>query len=211
MATCANGHKVTDESPGLPIENRRPCPQCGTKDRQLNLHLDEELKTLDDPYNTVVEDSAQGRKVEEACRLYFQRKFTSRNPGNLGYEEILEKIKQDLPNELIRDLSEMTKVTDNLAHGNGYGAMNQFKKLCTRKEYVLPANDIVKGSDIYSFKDIQNLVQKARSGELAPAEITKESDMFEGNLVWTRTCREIYLKLCRQLYQLISEKIQSLP
>jgi hypothetical protein len=132
-------------------------------------------------------------------------------PATPGFRRLLERIMQDFSSDQFIDLKEIAKVTDNLAHGNGFGAMNQFKKICARKGYELPANDIVKGSGINSLKDIENLVGRMRSAELAPMKITKDSDMFEGNVVWTRTCRENYLKLCSEMNNLISEKIQSLP
>src|SRR6266700_1809337 len=203
MIKCSNGHEIVDETPDTPLEKRRLCPRCGSHDRQFSMRLREEVKALDDPYNTVVVDSAQGRGIEEACRLYYQRKFNSRNPANLGYDEVLGKLTPELSASELQDLQDIATITDNLAHGNGFGAMNQMKKICTRKAIALPINDIVKGNGIHSLGDIMNLLEKRQSGEFKPLEVTMHSDMLDGNFVWTRTCREAYLKLCNEFRRIL--------
>jgi len=210
MPRCSNYHDMPDEEPGTLFDQRRPCPQCGSKDRLLALNLHEELIAMDDPYNTVVEDSAAGRKVEEVCRLIYQRKLRAPNPGNVKYPKILKELKNDFTVEQHLDLQAIATVTDNLAHGNGFGAKVQFEKLCARKNIALPTNDIVKGAGIISLRDIMNLVDNWCTGEAGPVEPTKDSDMFEGNLVWTRTCREAYLRLCAAIKKFAEEKLQSL-
>lgn len=33
---CINGHDIEGETPDTPIEDRRPCPECGTTDRSIS-------------------------------------------------------------------------------------------------------------------------------------------------------------------------------
>lgn len=210
IVACPNNHEIEGESPSTTIANRRPCPLCGSSDRRFIKALREELKASDDPYNTVVEDSAKGRKIEETCRLFFQRKISSPNPSNVSYEQIRDRIKSDFSDEQFSDLKDVATVTDNLAHGNGFGARNQLKKICERKGWTLPGNDIVKGTGINTLEDIQDFVAKVQKGETSPLQLNRHSDLFEGNLVWTRTCRKTYMRLCDEIQAFMNKKIQGL-
>ena len=210
MLRCSNGHFIRNETPAIPYENRQPCPQCGTRDRILTVHLKEELEAVDDPYNTAVRDSSHGRKIEEICRLYYQRKYATRNPGNLSYEDVLGKLKGDLGPAQLQDLKDIDRITGHLAHGNGYGALNQLNRLAVRKGHALPSNDISKGTGINSLSDIEELVQKKIRGQLGPISLTRDSDLFDGNVVWTRIGRSFYLSECREVNSMMTVKLQSL-
>jgi hypothetical protein len=161
---CSNGHKIKNESPSTAVNDRLACPSCGSKGRKFGLSLKEELKPVD-PYNTVVDDSSYGRRVEEACRLFFQRKTAAPNPGNITYDKIRERVKQSFTGQEFDDLVDLANVTDNLAHGNGYGAKECFKRVCERKGWRLPDNKIVKGTGIYSLDDVLSFVAKAQGGD----------------------------------------------
>lgn len=36
---CINGHEIEGETPDTPIENRRPCPKCGTTARTFSMSV----------------------------------------------------------------------------------------------------------------------------------------------------------------------------
>jgi hypothetical protein len=44
---CDSGHQIEDERPDTPIEDRRPCPECGTTARVFSIVVNEEIRTSD--------------------------------------------------------------------------------------------------------------------------------------------------------------------
>lgn len=44
---CINGHGIEGEAPDTAIEDRRPCPECGTTARAISVSVGEAIETKD--------------------------------------------------------------------------------------------------------------------------------------------------------------------